>query len=172
MFKEIVRTILKPQEFVDSIFAIDYDSLKKHNINVLLYDLDNTILPSAEHLPSIRVVNLFNDLKNKGFKIILLTNSTRSGRVERISEVLGVDVYYFVCKPFTAVIKSIIKNDLHFNPREVAFIGDQLFSDVVSGNWLELYTILVKNCDNMINPGEVGLLKQASLLILDKIVNK
>jgi HAD superfamily phosphatase (TIGR01668 family) len=172
MFKEIVRTILKPQEYVDSIFVIDYDSLKKNGIQVLLYDLDNTILPATEHLPSIRVVNLFNDLKIKGFKIALFTNNMRSDRVERIAEVLGVDAYYFVCKPFTAVLKSIIRKDLHLQPREVAFIGDQLFSDVISGNWLELYTILIKNCDNVINPGEVGLLKQASLLILDKIVNK
>lgn len=164
--------MLKPHEFVENIFSIDYDSLKNHGIKLLLFDLDNTILPANEHLPSIRVVNLFNDLKIKGFKIVLLTNTLKSERVERIAEVLAVDVYYFVCKPFTAVLKSIIKKDLQLQAREVAFIGDQLFSDIISGNWLELYTILIKNCDNMINPGHVGLLKQASLMILDKIVNK
>jgi len=96
----------------------------------------------------------------------------RSERIERIAEVLGVDVYYFVCKPFTVVIKSIIKKDLQLNSTEVAFIGDQLFTDVISGNWLELYTILIKSCDNMVNPGEIGLMKQASLMILEKIVNR
>jgi HAD superfamily phosphatase (TIGR01668 family) len=173
MLKEFIKNILKPGEYVDNIFSINYDSLKKQGVKALLFDLDNTILPGNEYLPSIRVINLFTDLKLKGFKLALLSNAFKNERVKKIAESLNVDAYYFVCKPFTPILKIIIQKELKLLPQDVALVGDQLFGDIMTGNWLETHTILTRQCDAYYHDEQqIGFFKRANNYILEKFVNK
>ena len=64
-----------PDIYQKSIYYINYDKLYKKGIRCLLFDLDNTITPSHSTKPTKRLKKLFDDLKDKGFKIIIVSNN-------------------------------------------------------------------------------------------------
>ena len=64
-----------PDIYQKSIYTIDYTKLLSRGIKCLLFDLDNTIVPPFSNELSKKAKELFIGLKQKGFKIILFTNS-------------------------------------------------------------------------------------------------
>ena len=77
-----------PDMYQKSIYTIDYDLLYSRGIRCLLFDLDNTLVPITENVPSDDVKELFDKLKDKGFKIIIFSNSLKK-RVRPFK-----DIYY------------------------------------------------------------------------------
>ena len=129
-----------PDMYQKDIYSINYDLLSSRGIKCLLFDLDNTLARVDENKPSDKVIKLFNELKAKGFKIIIFTNS-KSKRVQPFKNILEVDCCPFACKPFSRKFLSIIKiYNLKFS--ELAIIGDSMMDDVVCGNRIGITTIL------------------------------
>ena len=56
-----------PDIYQKSIYTIDYDKLLNRNIKCLLFDLDNTIVPSNCKEAPKKAKELFASLKQKGF---------------------------------------------------------------------------------------------------------
>ena len=63
-----------------------------------MFDLDNTITPSHSNKPTKRLKKLFDDLKDKGFKIIIVSNAPKY-RIEPFKSYLNVDACAFAIKP-------------------------------------------------------------------------
>ena len=121
-----------PDVYQKSIYYINYDKLYKKGIRILLFDLDNTIVPSHSNKPTKRLKKLFDELKDKGFKVIIFSNATKH-RIEPFKSFLNVDACAFSLKP---------KKDKYIHT-EVAAIGDQLITDVYGANKLDITSILV-----------------------------
>ena len=121
----------------DSISMI----LKKNGIKCLLFDLDNTISPVSVKSPTKKVKDLFNDLKEMGFKVIIFSNSNKK-RLEPFKEELKVEVHPNSRKPLK---KSFLKimDKYELKDSEVAIIGDQFLTDILGGNKVGITTILV-----------------------------
>ena len=68
--------IYRPDIYQKDIFSINYDKLKQKKIKVLIYDIDDTLVPSNETKVNEKTIKLIQKLK-KDFKIFLLTNSPR-----------------------------------------------------------------------------------------------
>ena len=133
-------SIFKPKVYYKSIFDINYDLLKKKNIKVIIFDLDNTIITVDEDYPSDKVVELIKELNND-FKIFIASNNKKH-RVRRIGKYMNVHAFYSVVKPTKKIRKLLLKKyDVEMN--EVAIIGDQIVTDVFMGNRLKMCTILV-----------------------------
>ena len=66
-----------PDIYQKSIYYINYDKLLKKGIRCLLFDLDNTITPSHINKPTKRLKRLFDELKEKGFKVIIISNAPK-----------------------------------------------------------------------------------------------
>ena len=66
-----------PDIYQKSIYDINYDTLKKRGIKCLIFDLDNTLVPVTVKKPTKKVSDLFEDLKRKGFKLIIASNSPK-----------------------------------------------------------------------------------------------
>jgi HAD superfamily (subfamily IIIA) phosphatase, TIGR01668 len=130
-----------PDIYQKSIYAINYDSLLSRGIKCLLFDLDNTIAPVTEKGPSDKVKELFDDLKEKGFKIIIFSNSARI-RVRPFKDELEVDCCASARKPRPDKFLSVIKI-YGYNFSEVAIIGDSIMDDIVGGNGVGITTILI-----------------------------
>ena len=62
-----------PDVYQKSIYTINYEKLKENGIKCLLFDLDNTCVPYVDKLPSKKLKNLFEDLQDLGFKIIIFS---------------------------------------------------------------------------------------------------
>lgn len=133
--------IFIPDKYFKSIYDINYETLKKTGIKCLVFDVSNTLMPESEKHPNKKVKDLFEDLKDLGFKIILMSNSLKKN-VESYKEELCVDSAYLSFKPFKFKYKKIIKL-FNFKETEIACIGDQLFFDICGANRNHFTSILV-----------------------------
>ena len=81
-------------------------------------------------------------LKQKGFRIFILTNSPEF-RLKKFTEYYGIEGVSWALKPHTFKLKKLIKK-YNYKPSEVALIGDQIMTDVKCGNKVGVTTILTK----------------------------
>ena len=54
----------KPNMYVKNIFEIDYKKLKDHDIKVLLFDFDNTIIEKGNNVIDKKTLKFLNSLKS------------------------------------------------------------------------------------------------------------
>lgn len=130
-----------PDIYKKSIYNINYDLLYSRGIKCLLFDLDNTIVPVTVKTCTKKTKKLFEELKNKGFTVILFSNSSKL-RVKNFKDELNVNYVCFAMKPFLKKYKKIMQT-YKFSEAEIACIGDQILTDIKGGNKLGLTTILV-----------------------------
>lgn len=130
-----------PDVYQKSIYTINYDLLYNRGIRCLLIDLDNTIVPLSIKKPNKKIKELFDDLKSKGFKLIIFSNSSKN-RIKPFKEELDVECCYFAMKPFKRKYLKLL-NKYKLNVSTVACIGDQLLTDIKGGNNVGITTILV-----------------------------
>ena len=130
-----------PDVYQKSIYNINYDALYNRGIRCLLFDLDNTIAPITIKEPNKKIKELFNKLKEKGFKIVIFSNS-RKNRVKPFKEVLDVDCCANARKPFKKKYLKVL-SEYNLEVDNVACIGDQLLTDIKGGNKVGITTILV-----------------------------
>ena len=130
-----------PDVYQKSIYYINYDKLFDDGIRCLLFDLDNTCVPYEEKEPNDKLVELFEDLKDMGFKLIIFSNATRK-RIAPFKKRLNVDCLARAHKPNKKNFLKIIKL-FNYDLSEVAIVGDQLYKDILGGNKAGIMTILV-----------------------------
>lgn len=130
-----------PDIYQQSIYTIDYQKLKKRGIKCLLFDLDNTLVPSYIKEPNDKIKELFDNLKNEGFQVILFSNSGKN-RLQPFKEYLEVDCCASACKPLRVKFLRVLKK-INVKETEVAIIGDQIMTDILGGNRVGITTILI-----------------------------
>lgn len=130
-----------PDIYQKSIYSINYDMLYNRGIKCLLFDLDNTIVPITMKNSNKKIKSLFDELKTKGFKIIIFSNSPKI-RVKPFKDELDVDCCANARKPFKNKYIKIME-EFNFNPSDIACIGDQILTDIKGGNGVGITTILV-----------------------------
>lgn len=136
-----MNNLLVPKLYVDSIFEIDLDNLKKIGIEALIIDIDNTLVGWDKKTAPKSVIEWFDKLKQKGFRICLVSNNTET-RVVKFTENIDIQAFHKAKKPFKITFKKAMKY-LNSSKNNTAVIGDQIFTDVLGGNRIGLYTILV-----------------------------
>jgi len=141
LFKNIIN-YLSPKYYFDKISDIDLNKLKQKNIDTILLDLDNTLVPWYNSYIDPEIYNWLNNIKVNNFKVCIISNGL-SIRVKRISKELGFPFISNAIKPSTRAIVKALKM-LNSKPENTVIIGDQIFTDILAGNRLGLTTILVK----------------------------
>ena len=133
--------IFLPDKYYKNIYEIDYLKLKKDGIKCLLFDLDNTIVPPNVKKPNKKIRDLFDNLKEQDFKVIIMSNSSKK-RLSIFKDELVVDCSASSMKPIKTKFLKILK-EYKYDLSETAIIGDQLLTDVFGGNRVGITTILV-----------------------------
>ena len=136
-----MKNNLIPKIHVNSPYELDIEVLKKNSIEGIIIDIDNTLVPWAEKYADQRVVELINKLIDKGFKLCILSNGTKN-RVSVFNKDLKLPAVHNAAKPSRAAFKKALRL-LGTKPQNTAVIGDQIFTDILGGNRLGLFTILV-----------------------------
>ena len=139
-----------PDIYQKSIYKINYDKLIDNGIKCLLFDLDNTCVPYVDKKPTKKLKDLFDKLKDKGFKIIIFSNSPRS-RLEPFKKYLNVDCCPSAGKPRKNKFLKVLK-EYKLDLSEIAIVGDQLVTDIYGGNKVGITTILVNPMSNIDMP--------------------
>ncbi len=158
---------LLPNIYQKSIYTIDYKKLKKSGIRCLVFGLNNTIAPLRTTVPTKRLQDLFEDLKEMGFKLIILSNSKKT-RVEPFKEYLNVDSAFNSYKPLKKKYKRIMKL-YGFKETQIACIGDQLITDIYGANRMNFTSILV-NSISSIDYASTKIIKMLDKIIINKLV--
>ncbi len=133
--------LLCPELYLRSVFDLPIDHLKELGIRGLIFDLDNTLLNWNAYEVTPEAKELFIRLQDAGFLSCLVSNNKRD-RVEAVARVLDLPAISKARKPRRRAFRQALAT-LGTTKKETAVIGDQLFTDVLGGNRLGLYTILV-----------------------------
>lgn len=133
--------MFKPKMYSESIYTINYDKLKDSGINVLIFDLDNTIAKIDETKPSENLTKLFKSL-NKNFELYILSNNTDKKRLESFAKPIKINYVLGALKPSRRGLRKI-QAKKNYSKEEMALIGDQIMTDMIAGNRFGIKTILV-----------------------------
>ena len=124
------------------IYNISLSKLKKEGINCLLIDVDGTLVNRKTTKISKNVKNWITDSK-KLFSLYLISNNPSKKRIAKIAKELNLRYKYNASKPRKKVTLSAIK-EIGREPKNIAIIGDRIFTDIIVGNRCDIKTILVK----------------------------
>jgi HAD superfamily phosphatase (TIGR01668 family) len=133
---------LRPKRFIHSIFKIDFEKLYKEGFRGIIFDLDNTIVPWNESNIDTKTLNFLENLKEIGYKIIIISNNLSHRRVNYYAEVTKIPAIGGALKPRNRAFKKALKI-LGTFPETTLVIGDRILTDIWGGNRLGMYTILV-----------------------------
>lgn len=133
--------LLFPDQHLNNIFEIDSDHLQSMGIKGIITDMDNTLVAWRERTVYPRLAGWLEGLKKKGFKLIIVSNNSQDSG-GRLAKELDIPAIWYAVKPRRKAFKKALEM-MQLSPGEVAVIGDQVFTDVLGGNRLGLYTILV-----------------------------
>lgn len=136
-----------PDEYQKSIYTIDYKKLKTIGIKCILFDLDNTLVPCSVDKPTKKIKDLFAELEEMGFKVIIISNSSKK-RLTPFKEGLNVDTAPLALKPRKDKYEKILK-EYNLKPMEIAAIGDQLCTDILGANRMGIRSILINPISNV-----------------------
>ena len=144
MFKKLI-----PDFFYDNISCIDIQKLKDLGIKYVICDLDNTLDSHNVAVPSENSLRFLDSLKDAGFIVCIISN----GKHERVEKYLADYPLEFIAKAGKPLKKSYLSamSKIGATPTETAFIGDQIFTDVLGANNVGLTTILVTPIESIEN---------------------
>ncbi len=133
--------ILQPQLFVQSIYDIDLNRLVERGVRGLILDLDNTLVGWNQATASDELRRWLGEVKAHQLKTCIVSNNM-SERVERFGRHIGVMTIAKAAKPRRRAFRLAMRK-MGTHHRQTAVVGDQVFTDILGGNRLKLFTILV-----------------------------
>lgn len=137
-----------PDDYVSSIFDIDYNKLYSNGKRLILTDLDNTLISYKATEPTDELYKWKSELEGMGFEIIIVSNS-RKKRVKHFANMLGIKYVNLSTKPLKRGFKKALKiASTKYKKEEVVVLGDQLLTDVYGAKRMKLSMVLVKAIDN------------------------
>lgn len=134
-------THLRPHLYYESVYHVDFASLKEQGIRGVVFDLDNTLVGWNHPTPHDALVHFLQEFHDQGFRSCIVSNNGTE-RVQSFAKLLGIPAVHRAQKPRSRGLLQALKI-LGTAPQETAIVGDQVFTDVLGGNLLGLLTVLV-----------------------------
>lgn len=131
-----------PDFYLNNILDITIPFLKENHIQGLILDVDNTLIDFDRNLLK-GAENWVQMLKENGIKLCILSNSNQKEKVEKVATKLQIPYFYFAKKPLKSGFKKA-KETLELENKQIAAVGDQIFTDVIGANRSNMISILVK----------------------------
>jgi uncharacterized protein len=125
----------------DTILGLTPEQVQQYQLRGLILDVDETLVPfhrtelRPDVLQWVRTMQPIVD-------IFLVSNNMNQGRIHRIAQDVGVPYFTAAGKPSRRKLReaAVLMNLPH---DQVAMVGDRVFTDVLAGNRLGMFTILV-----------------------------
>ncbi|HHW03486.1 MAG TPA: YqeG family HAD IIIA-type phosphatase [Thermoanaerobacterales bacterium] len=131
-----------PDMYLDNIYDIDIEYIKKKNIKGLLIDLDNTLLPWNCCIIDQDLRDWVKKCKKYGLSLCIVSNN-RARRINECAKELQIPAVTRAIKPRKkAFLKGL--SILGIEKNQVAVIGDQIFTDIFGAKRMGIFAILVK----------------------------
>jgi HAD superfamily phosphatase (TIGR01668 family) len=131
-----------PDRFAARLHDVPHEELEAAGIRGLIVDLDNTLLGFRETELAQEHLDWVARARERGFRIVMLSNNF-SERVRGLAARLDIACFPNALKPLPFGFLRA-KRSLQLRRREIAVVGDQLFTDVLGGKLCGHYTILTE----------------------------
>ncbi|AFZ00529.1 YqeG family HAD IIIA-type phosphatase [Calothrix sp. PCC 6303] len=143
------NNLLQPDLILEApILDLTPGMIQKYGLKGLVLDVDETLVPMKTAEVSTELRGWIEEIR-KVASLCLVSNNISENRIGGIARSLDLPYYLGAAKPSRRKIRAALQQmDLPVN--EVGMVGDRLFTDVVAGNRLGMFTILV---DPIIHPG-------------------
>ena len=145
------------------IYSISQSELQKNGINSLLLDVDGTLVNRKSNMIPEAVKNWIIESK-KLFSLYLISNNPSKKRIAKLAKELNLRYKYNASKPRKKATLAAI-NEIGSDPKNIAIIGDRIFTDILVGNKCNIKTILVKRLKRDGLPIKFNL-----ILIIEKLI--
>jgi HAD superfamily phosphatase (TIGR01668 family) len=132
---------LCPKLQADSVVELNLAELRHRGIAGIIFDLDNTLVEWKKDELAPEVLQFVRDAKTLGFKLAILSNALEY-RVEAIARMLEIPYISRAVKPRKSPFRKAMEI-MGTLPETTAVVGDQIFTDILGGNRLRLYTIWI-----------------------------
>ena len=137
------KLLLQPDLILgDTVINLTPDILERHYLKGLILDVDETLVPLKRKEVSVDLQQWVEEMKQVA-SIWLVSNNLSQSRIGSIANSLNL--------PFITSAKKPSRRKLHeaaiamnLAIEEVAMVGDRIFTDVLAGNRLGMFTILVE----------------------------
>ena len=146
------------------IYKISHLKLQNKGIKSLLIDVDGTLLSRQSNIIPKNVKNWIKESK-KLFTLYLISNNPSDERIRKIANELDIRYRSNALKPRKKITLEVI-SEINENSKNIAIIGDRIFTDIIVGNRCNIHTILVKRLSRKGLPIRFNL-----TLILEKLIS-
>jgi len=126
----------------EPVIGVTPKLIKQHGLRGLVLDVDETIVPirEADTTPEVRA--WFAGLRSE-VPIWLVSNNLNEIRIRRIAQSLEAPYIVGAGKPSRRKLRQATAA-MQLPIHQIAMVGDRLFTDVLAGNRLGMFTILVE----------------------------
>ena len=125
-----------------TIAQLSLPHLTAHGLKAAVIDVDRTLLPGRDVTLPGPVRDWLVDAGRR-LQLHLFSNNPSRDRIAAVADQLQVSFTFGAGKPRRGALRSVVR-DLALPPKAIAMIGDRLFTDVLCGNRMGLYTVLVR----------------------------
>lgn len=132
----------RPTWMLESIYDLTPNEIREHNIQLILTDLDNTLIAWNDPNGSPRLRQWLAIMSEAEIPVVVVTNNS-SKRAARALKELQLPFISRALKPFTRGI-NIAKKEYRISSSQIVLVGDQLLTDVAAANNASIKSILVK----------------------------
>lgn len=123
------------------------DILKQYCLKGLVLDVDETLVPLREREVSEEVQGWIQEIRSCA-SLWLVSNNLSESRIGGIAKSLDLPYILGARKPSRRKLRQAVE-EMNLPFKQVAMVGDRLFTDVWAGNRLGMFSILV---EPMIDP--------------------
>lgn len=142
------RLLLQPDLVLGGIITdLTPEILQANQIEGLILDVDETLVPIKENAVTPELARWAEEMRQVA-SIWLVSNNLSHSRIGNIARSLDLPYFLGARKPSRRKLLQAAM-EMNLPVEKVAMVGDRLFTDVVAGNRLGMFTILV---EPMVNP--------------------
>lgn len=136
-------SLLFPDLYLENVVQIDKSMLDNLGVTALILDIDNTLTTHNNPAIGQDVQNWLAGLISQGVGVVLLSNN-RPQRVLSFAKQVNLPCCPNAMKPLSKGMKQA--RSLLGDPpiKQIAVVGDQIFTDVLGGNLYGATTIRVE----------------------------
>ena len=161
------KHLLLPCWEIDNVItSIEHKDISIRGLNSLLIDVDGTLLAKNSCVIDQNVYSWIQKLKKMN-KIYLISNNPSLFRIQSVATELDLPFIHKALKPRTFSLRKALK-EMDSDVNETAIIGDRIFTDILAGNRLGIYTILVRSILN----GNNNNYKYSKSLTIEKFISR
>jgi HAD superfamily phosphatase (TIGR01668 family) len=157
-----LQRLLQPSWVLDTSLAqLPLERLYQGRIKALILDVDRTLLP-RRHSELPAAMEQWLREAQQHLRLHLFSNNPSKRRIGAVARQLDLPFTTSAGKPRRRALRKVLA-ELGLPPHQVAMVGDRLFTDVLAGNRLGLFTVLVKPVDPLGQPCQRDRLQRAEL---------